>query len=103
MKPNLALVIRAPGEVALEERPIPTPGPGEVLVRVQYTAVCGSDRKLAEGHYTCLLYTSHNRLGEQNGEISGNSFIDCAEYIRAARTERNCDNEIKSHIFILVV
>ena len=39
MKPNLALVIRAPGEVALEERPIPTPGPGEVLVRVQYTAV----------------------------------------------------------------
>lgn len=68
MKPNLALVIRAPGEVALEERPIPTPGPGEVLVRVQYTAVCGSDRKLAEGHYTAPhrypVVMGHEWLGQ---------------------------------------
>src|SRR2546429_48826 len=30
---GLALVVRAPGDVALEERDAPAPGPGEVLIR----------------------------------------------------------------------
>lgn len=36
-------VLRAPRDVALEERPVPRPGPGEVLVRVASVGVCGSD------------------------------------------------------------
>lgn len=32
------------GRIALQERPVPSPGPGEVLLRVHACAICGSDR-----------------------------------------------------------
>jgi threonine dehydrogenase-like Zn-dependent dehydrogenase len=33
----------APGEVEVQQRPVPTPGPGEVLVEVGHCGICGSD------------------------------------------------------------
>ncbi|MFI6290212.1 zinc-binding alcohol dehydrogenase family protein [Nonomuraea sp. NPDC050790] len=45
-----AWVVDTPGRpLVLEERPIPVPGPGEVLVRVEACAVCRTDLHLAEG------------------------------------------------------
>lgn len=38
-----ALVYYGPGDMRLEERPIPEPGPGEVLVKMHCVSVCGSD------------------------------------------------------------
>lgn len=38
-----AAVLRKVGEVVLEDRPVPRPGPGEVLVRIRAVGVCGSD------------------------------------------------------------
>jgi L-iditol 2-dehydrogenase len=38
-----AAVYRAKGEIEVEERPVPDPGPGEVLVEVSHCGVCGSD------------------------------------------------------------
>jgi L-iditol 2-dehydrogenase len=38
-----AAVLRGIADLALEERPVPEPGPGEVLVRVTAVGVCGSD------------------------------------------------------------
>jgi len=38
-----AAVYRAPGEIALEDRPVPLPGPEEILVEVSHCGVCGSD------------------------------------------------------------
>jgi 2-desacetyl-2-hydroxyethyl bacteriochlorophyllide A dehydrogenase len=38
-----AAVYRAKGELDVEERPVPDPGPGEVLVEVSHCGVCGSD------------------------------------------------------------
>lgn len=38
-----ALVLTKFGELRLEERDIPTPGPGEVLIRIVATGICGSD------------------------------------------------------------
>lgn len=52
MQRNMALVIQAPMQIVLEERPVPRPGPDEVLVEVQYVALCGSDVKLYAGSYT---------------------------------------------------
>ncbi|MCV7501899.1 NAD(P)-dependent alcohol dehydrogenase [Micrococcus luteus] len=46
--------MRRPGEVAVEERPVPSPGPGEVLVRVTAVGVCGSDTH----------YFEHGRIGD---------------------------------------
>src|SRR4051794_4936249 len=38
-----ALVLRGPYDIAVEERPEPQPGPGEVVVDVIATGICGSD------------------------------------------------------------
>lgn len=52
MQTNHALVIHGKHNIVLEERSIPQPGPGEVLINVQYVALCGSDAKLYNGTYT---------------------------------------------------
>jgi L-iditol 2-dehydrogenase len=46
-------VLRGARDVALEERPVPVPGPGEVLVDVAAVGVCGSD----------VHYYEHGRIG----------------------------------------
>jgi L-iditol 2-dehydrogenase len=46
-------VLRGVGDVTLEERPLPEPGPGEVLVRIGSVGVCGSD----------VHYYDHGRIG----------------------------------------
>jgi len=38
-----AAVCKAVGQIVIEEVPTPSPGPGEVLVEVQATGLCGSD------------------------------------------------------------
>jgi L-iditol 2-dehydrogenase len=46
-------VLRGVGDVAIEERPVPEPGPGDVLVRIGSVGVCGSD----------VHYYDHGRIG----------------------------------------
>lgn len=47
-----AAVVRAFGQpLALEEMPIPTPGPGEALVRVVASGVCHTDLHAADGDW----------------------------------------------------
>ncbi len=36
-------IYRSPGDVGVEERAVPTPDPGDVLVEVAYCGICGSD------------------------------------------------------------
>ncbi|WP_201791153.1 NAD(P)-dependent alcohol dehydrogenase [Nesterenkonia sp. PF2B19] len=44
MTPTMrAAVLQAPGEITVEERPVPLPNPGDVLVRVTAVGICGSD------------------------------------------------------------
>jgi threonine dehydrogenase-like Zn-dependent dehydrogenase len=38
-----ALVFHGPGSISVEERPDPAPGPGEVLLEIIATGICGSD------------------------------------------------------------
>lgn len=49
-----ASVLLAPGKLAVEERPVPVPGPREVLVRVGSVGVCGSD----------IHYYEHGRIAD---------------------------------------
>jgi L-iditol 2-dehydrogenase len=46
-----ALVFHGPRDLRLESRPLPTPSPGEVVVRVLACGVCGTDLRIfAGGH-----------------------------------------------------
>ncbi|WP_327158884.1 alcohol dehydrogenase catalytic domain-containing protein [Streptomyces tubercidicus] len=49
-----AAVLHGPGQLSLAERPVPEPGPGEVLVRVEAVGTCGSD----------VHYYRHGRIGD---------------------------------------
>lgn len=51
---NRAAVLHAPHDVRIEEREVPRPVPGEVLVRVGATGICGSD----------VHYYEHGRIGD---------------------------------------
>ncbi|MFL6057187.1 MAG: zinc-binding dehydrogenase [Actinoallomurus sp.] len=44
-----SVLLERPGRHRLVKGAVPTPGPGEVLVRVAAAGICGSDRELYEG------------------------------------------------------
>jgi L-iditol 2-dehydrogenase len=48
-----AAVLVTPGRIEMQDRPIPRPGPGDVLIRVSSVGVCGSDTH----------YYRHGRVG----------------------------------------
>jgi L-iditol 2-dehydrogenase len=45
-----AAVLFGPGDIRVTEKPIPVPGPEEVLVRVAMCGTCGTDLKIYDGH-----------------------------------------------------
>ena len=49
-----ASVLRGVGDIALEQRPVPTPDADQVLIRVHSVGVCGSD----------VHYYAHGRIGD---------------------------------------
>ena len=52
-----AMQVTAPGKrLELVERDVPTPGRGEVLVRVEACGVCHSDSLTVEGHMPGIEY-----------------------------------------------
>ncbi|MCW5983076.1 MAG: zinc-binding alcohol dehydrogenase family protein [Bryobacteraceae bacterium] len=52
----IALFIRAPGDAALGEVPLPVPKPGEVLLRVRLAGFCGSDLNTFRGSNPLVSY-----------------------------------------------
>jgi threonine dehydrogenase-like Zn-dependent dehydrogenase len=58
-----AAVYRRPGEVVVEERPVPRPGAGQVLVETDHCGICGSDiHQLLDG------------WGDKPGLVAGHEF-----------------------------
>jgi L-iditol 2-dehydrogenase len=54
MESNTVVVLKAINDIQLETRPIPTPGPQEVLVAIKTVGICGSD----------VHYWTHGRIGD---------------------------------------
>lgn len=46
-----AAVLFGPGDMRVVERPVPEPGPEDVLVRVDMCGACGTDLKILDGHF----------------------------------------------------
>src|ERR1043166_4148578 len=62
MKAN---VFRGVGKFGLEEKPIPTAGPGDAVVEVRLTTICGTDIHIIRGEYVVKpgLTIGHEAVG----------------------------------------
>jgi alcohol dehydrogenase len=60
-----ALVFRGPGNIGIEEIPIPHPKQGEAVVRVTLTTICGTDLHIVRGEYPVNpgLVIGHEAVG----------------------------------------
>src|SRR5688500_8072540 len=88
-----ALVLRKPHDVAVCTLARPEPGPGEVLVRMTHSGICGTDLKIFTGGMpaACPVVMGHEMTGEL-AEGGGRVLIDPVLYCggcfdcRAGRT-----------------
>ena len=60
-----AAVFHAPGEIRIEDVPRPRPGPGEAVIRVTLTTICGTDVHILKGEYPVRpgLVVGHEPVG----------------------------------------
>lgn len=60
-----AAVFVEPGRIELQERPVPEIGPGEALVKVTTTTICGTDIHILKGEYPVRqgLIIGHEPVG----------------------------------------
>jgi len=60
-----ALVFHGPNQIAVESVPIPRPGPGEAVIRVTLTTICGTDLHILRGEYPVRpgLVIGHEPVG----------------------------------------
>ena len=61
-----AMVLRGPRDVGFEEVERPVPGPGQVLIRITHSGVCGTDLKIYDGAVPVRhpLIMGHEMCGE---------------------------------------
>jgi L-iditol 2-dehydrogenase len=78
----LAAMYYAPMDIRLEERPVPRPGPGEVLLQVAAATTCGTDVKsYRRGHPLLFRHTPAGFGHEVSGVVAstGSGVTHCAE------------------------
>jgi threonine dehydrogenase-like Zn-dependent dehydrogenase len=69
-----AIICHGPEDYRLEERPVPQPGPGEVVIRVNAVGICASDLKCYSG--APLFWGDEHRAGYcQPPVIPGHEFV----------------------------
>ena len=68
-----AVVYDAPRSFSIQDIPIPVPGPGEVLIKVIQTGVCGTDLHVHEGDFYAAfpLIPGHEIVGTVDGVGDG--------------------------------
>ncbi|HZZ25607.1 MAG TPA: zinc-binding alcohol dehydrogenase family protein [Roseiarcus sp.] len=103
-----ALLCVKPRELAVIERPRPSPGPGEVLVRIRRAGVCGTDLHIYEGTHPFLEYPrviGHELSGEVEETGPGCAiavgqkvfiipYLSCGACVACRRGKTNCCQRI---------
>jgi len=88
------MVLERPGQrLALRERPIPEPGPGEVLVRVRACGVCRTDLHLVDGELPdprLPVVPGHEIVGEVAAVGSGVTTFAAGERVGVPWLGRTC-------------
>jgi (R,R)-butanediol dehydrogenase/meso-butanediol dehydrogenase/diacetyl reductase len=74
-----AAVYHGARDVRVEERPVPVPGPGELLIRVSRAGICGTDAgEYAHGPAMIPLHTRHPGSGHLGPVVLGHEFTGTA-------------------------
>nr|WP_041407596.1 alcohol dehydrogenase catalytic domain-containing protein [Segniliparus rotundus] len=69
-----AVVCHGPQDYRVEEMPVPVPGPGEALIRVEAVGICGSDLKCFQG--AAKFWGDEGRAPwAHTGVIPGHEFV----------------------------
>jgi 2-desacetyl-2-hydroxyethyl bacteriochlorophyllide A dehydrogenase len=103
------LVCAAPGELKVERRPTPEPGPGEVLLRVRRVGICGTDMHIYRGTQPFLSYPrvmGHELSGEvvsapDDSELAEGDhayvmpYLSCGTCAACAKGKSNCCMNIR--------
>jgi hypothetical protein len=104
-----AVVCRKPGELALEERPLPTPGAGEILLAIRRIGICGTDYHIYDGLHPYLEYPrimGHELSGEvleapkgsryrPGDEVIVIPYLVCGTCVACRRGKTNCCTTLK--------
>jgi L-iditol 2-dehydrogenase len=77
-----ALVFRGPGSMPLEDRPDPHPGPGEVVVAIRASGICGSDVHGFGGS------TGRRRIGVAMGHEAAGDVLETGTGVTARAGDR---------------
>lgn len=64
-KTGRAILFYAPRDIRLEEIPVPSPGPGEILVKVKTALTCGTDFKAYQRGHPVLLKRLPSAFGHE--------------------------------------
>ena len=73
-----AVVLDGTGGIEVQERPVPEPGPGEVVIAPGATGICGTDLHLRDGHYAAGRYPlvpGHEFAGIARGDLDHEHFV----------------------------
>lgn len=103
------LVCAAPGELKVERRPAPVPGPDEVLLRVRRVGICGTDMHIYRGTQPFLSYPrvmGHELSGEVVSAPAGSGlgegdlayvmpYLSCGSCAACAKGKPNCCMNIR--------
>jgi 2-desacetyl-2-hydroxyethyl bacteriochlorophyllide A dehydrogenase len=99
-----AVVCEKPGLLTVAERPVPEPGPGEVLLRIRRVGVCGTDLHIFQGKQPFLVYPrviGHELAAEVAGvgsdtratlgqQVCVIPYLACGRCVACRRGRTNC-------------
>ncbi len=104
-----ALICTAPNEARIEDRPMPQPADGEVLLRMRRVGICGTDYHIFDGSQPFFTYPrliGHELAGEiveaprDSGLATGqivtvNPYLACGTCVACRRGRPNCCSNIR--------
>jgi threonine dehydrogenase-like Zn-dependent dehydrogenase len=83
-----------PGKLEFEERPLPMPGANEVVLKMKYCGICGSDVSIYQGKHPYASYPrvmGHEICAELGGEfVSVDPYFTCGYCPACTSGKRNC-------------
>jgi D-arabinose 1-dehydrogenase-like Zn-dependent alcohol dehydrogenase len=96
-----AVVIDGNDNITLDSMPVPTPGPGEVLIKPGATGMCGTDQHLFSGHYApgeYPLVPGHEFAGTIAGVGAGVTGLSEGDLVAAATAAMRSPDALKVQI-----